>query len=39
MNDVDIDPMDGILDHAEGVYVLPANIELSSLEVLHSHQD
>ena len=29
MNDVDIDPMDGILHHAEGVDVLPANIELS----------
>ena len=33
MNDVDIDPMDGILHHAEGVDVLPANIELSGLEV------
>lgn len=33
MNDVDIDPMDGILHHSEGVDVLPANIELSGLEV------
>ena len=33
MNDVDIDPMDGILHHVEGVDVLPANIELSGLEV------
>lgn len=33
MNDVDINPMDGILHHSEGVDVLPANIELSGLEV------
>lgn len=33
MNDVEIDPMDGILHHSEGVDVLPANIELSGLEV------
>jgi chromosome partitioning protein len=33
INDEPIEPTDGILHHAEGVDVLPANIELSGLEV------
>lgn len=33
INDVDSIPQEGILRHAEGVNLLPANIELSGLEV------
>ena len=33
MNDEEVDPFEGILHHSEGVDVLPANIELSGLEV------
>ena len=33
INDVDINSAEGILHHGEGVDVLPANIELSGLEV------
>lgn len=33
INDEDVDAQDGILHHAEGVDLLPANIELSALEV------
>lgn len=33
INDEEVSPMDGILHHAEGVDLLPANIELSAMEV------
>ena len=33
MNDEEVDPFEGILHHSEGVDVLPANIELSGLEI------
>ena len=33
LTDEVLDPRDGILHHAEGVDLLPANIELSGLEV------
>lgn len=33
INEEEVTPMDGILHHAEGVDLLPANIELSALEV------
>ena len=33
MNDQPIQPGEGILHHAEGVYLIPANIELAGLEV------
>lgn len=33
INDYGIEPLDGILHHKEGVDLLPANIELSGLEV------
>jgi chromosome partitioning protein len=33
INDEEIDPMEGILHHEEGVDLVPANIELSGLEV------
>lgn len=33
INEVDMNPEDGILHHEEGVDLLPANIELSALEV------
>lgn len=33
INEEDIDPMEGILHHEEGVDMLPANIELSALEI------
>lgn len=33
INEEDSDPMDGILHHEEGVDLVPANIELSALEV------
>lgn len=33
INDYGVEPMDGILHHQEGVDLLPANIELSGLEV------
>ena len=33
MNDQPIQPGEGILNHAEGVDLIPANIELAGLEV------
>ena len=33
MNDQSIPPGEGILHHAEGVDLIPANIELAGLEV------
>ncbi|MDO9592861.1 MAG: AAA family ATPase, partial [Erysipelotrichaceae bacterium] len=33
MNDMDLSPKEGILYHSEGVDLMPANIELSGLEV------
>jgi chromosome partitioning protein len=33
MNDMELSPREGILQHPEGVDLLPANIELSGLEV------
>ena len=33
INEEDIDPQEGILHHAEGVDLMPSNIELSGLEV------
>ncbi len=33
INDYGVEPMDGILHHQEGVDLMPANIELSGLEV------
>ena len=33
INEEEIDPMEGILHHEEGVDLVPANIELSGLEV------
>jgi chromosome partitioning protein len=33
MNDMDLSPKEGILHHSEGVDLMPANIELSGLEV------
>ena len=33
INDYGVEPMDGILHHPEGIDLLPANIELSGLEV------
>ena len=33
INDEEVSPMDGILHHAKGVDLLPANIELSAMEV------
>ena len=33
INDEEVDPMEGILHHEEGVDLMPANIELSGLEV------
>ena len=33
INEVDFDPAEGILHHEEGIDLLPANIELSALEI------
>lgn len=33
INDEEVEPMEGILHHEEGIYLMPSNIELSGLEV------
>ena len=33
IKDEEVEPMDGILHHEEGIDLMPGNIELSSLEI------
>ena len=33
INDEEVEPMEGILHHEEGIELMPSNIELSGLEV------